>query len=390
MNLIDRVILEWSYKTKKGYPDLNSEEDLRIFESMFGFNILSEKKLEWKDLSDASRKYVRLEIIANKIKEGSPFKLESGEEKVLTFVDSKHYDFFYNQEVDKIREIGGRTINRFQFFQDEDGNKLTFSDITKTPELGGTGKSKVDSSERQEMGLIEVINNFQTKPFTLVGANGEKIENVTGARKMPNPPEGEAYTDVVVETTNGDYNISAKGTSSPSIAGGGLKMASNLGPEVENFIKDFYEDAYEHYKKIFESTPELDYDTNLYRTSYFKDVNRVVPKDIMKTVLIGIERFGGPVDGYYIGPMTVESEVKEKELHTNGNIIPVEKFLEDYPTIYAHIKKRSGDYYFTDRKKPIPANPDIIVPMLFAKSPTSNTAQSRFGMNFKPRGTEVI
>lgn len=38
MNLIDRVILEWSYKTKKGYPDFNTEEDLRIFESMFGFD----------------------------------------------------------------------------------------------------------------------------------------------------------------------------------------------------------------------------------------------------------------------------------------------------------------------------------------------------------------
>lgn len=38
MNLIDKVILEWSYKTKKGYPDLNNEEDLRVFESMFGFD----------------------------------------------------------------------------------------------------------------------------------------------------------------------------------------------------------------------------------------------------------------------------------------------------------------------------------------------------------------
>ena len=39
MNLIDRVILEWSYKTKKGYPDINSQEDMALFESMFGFNL---------------------------------------------------------------------------------------------------------------------------------------------------------------------------------------------------------------------------------------------------------------------------------------------------------------------------------------------------------------
>jgi len=390
MNLIDKAILEWSYRTRKGYPDINSQEDIALFESIFNINLLSEKKLEWKDLSSDTRKFVRLETIANKIKEGSPFKLESNKESILKFKDETYYDLFYNQEVDKIREVGGRAINRFPFFVDEDGSDITFFDITKTPELGGTGASKQDSSERQEMGLIEAINSFENKPFTLVGANGEKIENVTGARKMPNPPEGEAYTDVVIETTKGDINISAKGSASPSIAGGGLKMASNLGPEVEKFIKDFYEDAYNYYKKIFDKLPEVDYNTNLYKTPYFKDINREVPKSIMKTILIGIERFGGPVDGYYIGPMTVETQVKEKELHTNGKIISIDKFLEDYPTIYAHIKKRSGDYYFTDKIKPIPANPDIEVPILFAKSPTSNTAQSRFGMNFKPRGKEII
>ena len=390
MNLIDKAILEWSYKTTKGYPDINSQEDMALFESMFGFNLLSEKKLEWKDLASDTRKYVRLEIIANKIKEGSSFNLESNKESILKFKDETYYDLFYNQEVDKIREVGGRAVNQFPFFVDEDGNDVTFFDITKTTELGGTGASKQDSSERQEMGLIEAINNFENKPFTLVGANGEKIESVTGARKMPNPPEGEAYTDVVIETTKGDYNISAKGTASPSIAGGGLKMATNLGPEVVEFIKDFYEDTYRYYKNILDKTPEIDYDTNLYKTSYFKDINREVPKSIMKTILIGIPRFGGPVDGYYIGPMTVESEVKDNELHTNGKIVSIDKFLEDYPTIYAHIKKRSGDYFFTDKKKPVPANKEVEVPILFSNSPEGSMAKSRFGMNFKPRGQVVI
>ena len=39
MNLIDKVILEWSYRTKKGYPDIDNENDLRVFESLFGFNL---------------------------------------------------------------------------------------------------------------------------------------------------------------------------------------------------------------------------------------------------------------------------------------------------------------------------------------------------------------
>lgn len=39
MNVIERAILEWSYRTKKGYPDIHNEEDLKIFESIFGFSL---------------------------------------------------------------------------------------------------------------------------------------------------------------------------------------------------------------------------------------------------------------------------------------------------------------------------------------------------------------
>ena len=298
MDLLGKVLFEWSVRCEKGYPDFNNEQDLAIFESMFGFNLLSEKKLEWKDLSSDTRKFIRLEVIANKIKEGSPFKLESGEEKVLKFTKEEYFNLFYNQEVEKIRKIS-RSINRVPFFKDAEGSTYTFHDITKTPDLGGTGKSKAESSERQERSLIAAINEFKGKPFDLVGKNGKKITGITGAQKMPDPPEGEAYSDIVIKTSNGDINISAKGSASPSIAGGGLKMASNLGPEVESFIEEFYYDAYEHYKKIFESLPDIDYSTNLYRTPYFKDINRAVPKDIMRTILTGIERFGGPVHVYY-------------------------------------------------------------------------------------------
>ena len=42
MNLIEKAILEWSYRTKKGYPDLKNEEDLRVFESIFGFSLKEE------------------------------------------------------------------------------------------------------------------------------------------------------------------------------------------------------------------------------------------------------------------------------------------------------------------------------------------------------------
>ena len=57
MNLIDRVILEWSYRTKKGYPDIKNEDDIKIFEATFGFNpIVTElQKLDFDVLTDRGK-----------------------------------------------------------------------------------------------------------------------------------------------------------------------------------------------------------------------------------------------------------------------------------------------------------------------------------------------
>lgn len=46
MNTIDKVLLEWSHKTNKGYPDINSKEDMDLFESMFGFRLNEEEKTQ--------------------------------------------------------------------------------------------------------------------------------------------------------------------------------------------------------------------------------------------------------------------------------------------------------------------------------------------------------
>ena len=44
MDLLDKVLLEWSVRCEKGYPDFNNEQDLAIFESMFGFSLKEEVK----------------------------------------------------------------------------------------------------------------------------------------------------------------------------------------------------------------------------------------------------------------------------------------------------------------------------------------------------------
>ena len=78
MNLIDKVILEWSFRTKKGYPDITNEDDIEIFESIFGYNPLVAElvKLEYDVLTPAAKKLAEkiieeFEITKDQIKPAS-------------------------------------------------------------------------------------------------------------------------------------------------------------------------------------------------------------------------------------------------------------------------------------------------------------------------------
>ena len=390
MDALDLFFKKYSYKFPKGYPDMKNEQDILLLESLLSElldeEIILEKKLEWKDLSDESRKYSRLTAIANKIAKKEPFKLENGTVDTLTFDKDSYADLFTNQKVNDIRTVGGKNINKFPFFRDSKNNAVSLNDLTKTPELGGSGGSKADTSERQERALIDAINSVPGIK-TLKGANGVEITNIKKADKVPNPAKAEAYADVKLILTDGEYLLSAKGLSTPSIAGGGLTGITQITPELAAFVKKFYEDAYAYYKQMFDKLKDVDYNTNLYKTDYFKDVNREVPKELVLDMLKGNAEMGGPVDGYYIGPMDVEFTVNGQTITTNGDIIPVDKFAEKYDKIYAHIKKRSGDYYFTDAMQKVN---DITMPLIFTDKPGGKMAKSRFGVNIKPRGSVII
>lgn len=69
--LIDKLILEWSWRCEKGYPDLNNPKDIKILEELFKINVreqqLSEKAkgeedalyaLDQKTSEEEDRKYV--------------------------------------------------------------------------------------------------------------------------------------------------------------------------------------------------------------------------------------------------------------------------------------------------------------------------------------------
>ena len=363
------------------------KESVEKKKSPLKFKILKEKSLAWNDISSESRKLYRLSIIADKVSSKDPFTLEDGNQEILTFVDPTYADLFANQKVDDIRNIGGKSINNFKFFKDSKGNLISFKEITKTKDLGGTGGNKAQTSERQERGLIDAINSIKGVK-NLIGANGYKIPNIERAEKQPDPPRAEAYADLrLIRKGNKPYLLSAKGIATPSIAGGGLGGVTQISSDLGQFVKEFYEDAYNYYKKIFNDNPNITYDTNLYLTPTFKDVNREVPTNLIDDMLRGNEAMGGPVDGYYIGPMEVEYKTEGNNIITNGEVIPLDEFAKKYENIFMHIKKRSGDYYFTDALQTVNG---ITMPLIFTNKPGGKMAKSRLGSNPKPRGKIII
>jgi hypothetical protein len=398
MNPFDKFFKQYAWKFPKGYPDMKNEQDILLLESLvskiLGEEIVLEKALAWPDLSDASRKYYRLGVIDDKIKRGNPFKLEDGREEVLTYTDEDYSDLFANQKVDDIRRIGGSSINTFPFFKDSQGNNIGFKQISKTKELGGAGGSKAQTTERQERSLIDLINSVEgTK--TIISADGSKIEGVVRAEKVEESSAGgtEPYSDVKLVMADGsELLVSAKGPSAPTLGSGGIagiKLLTKGGanPEILDFVDDFYNDAYAYYKEIIDR--EGLEGQNLYKNKLVPDVSIKVPEEIITTILRGTPEMGGPVSYYYIGKMDVDGEPEGQTIKIkNGSFIPLDTFIKEKTgKLYAHIRKRDGDLYFTRATQNIN---DRTVPVIFSKKADgSGGAQSRFGIIDKIRGIEI-
>lgn len=397
MDALDLFFKKFSYKFDKGYPDMKNVQDILLLESLINKildeEIILEKALAWSDLSDASRKYYRLTIIDDKIKNKTPFKLEDGREEVLTYNDDTYSDLFANQKIEDIKKIGGASINSFPFFKDSKGNKLGLKSITKTKELGGSGGSKAQTTERQERSLIDLINSVEgTK--TIVSKNGSKIEGVVKAEKVEDSSAAgtEPYSDVKLIMSDGsELLVSAKGPSAPTLGSGGvegIKLLTKGGanPEILDFVDEFYNKAYAYYKDIVDK--EGLEGKNLYKSKSVPDVSIKVPKEIIATILKGTPEMGGPVSYYYIGEMDVDGTVDGQTITIkNGNFIPIDTFIEEKTgKLYAHIRKRDGDLYFSTATQNIN---DRTVPVIFSKKPDGGGTQSRFGIIDKIRGVEI-
>jgi hypothetical protein len=222
-------------------------------------------------------------------------------------------------------------------------------------------EAKAETSERQERKLIELINTAakQKKKINLVTST-TVIKNVIGAEKFAglSALNKEPYTDVIIKTTSGNINISAKGDHAPSIAGGGGVALKKMVPDIfkkflisaENFLRE------SGYKAGDSSVP---------------DVYGKIKESKYLEILRGNEEMGGPIDYMYIGPMEVTADLKGFDLILNGKFTAIEEFASSNK-IYFRARKRRNDQPFAPGVKDKEG-----YPILYGKSPTKGDTGRR-------------
>lgn len=188
--------------------------------------------------------------------------------------------------------------------------------------------------ERQETGLVDIINKHykknKKKPIILIDASGIRLTGIVGAKKFDDKVTTgqEPYTDVqLLRSRGGAINLSNKGPSAPSIAGGGL---AGLDLIIPGFSKDLFVACKKWFKK--NGYKDGDAGTDLYAK---------VGDDKKEDIIVGTKKMGGPVHYMYIGPMTVKGkwDAKKKELKVNGNLTGSKTYANSFD-FYFRIRKR--------------------------------------------------
>ncbi|BDR25818.1 hypothetical protein RVBP17_1390 [Pseudomonas phage sp. 30-3] len=279
------------------------------------------------------------DIFLNKIENREYFTLVNGSKIKLgyksTVANSKFVKFLRSSGLEKSLE-SLKNGNKIVFPSGSD--TVALSEILKSSEFGGKPGSK-QLLERQEHSFVSIINNETSSCPVTINAN-LKIENVTNAYKYSgrNSLGKEPYTDVVLNTVNGAcYNISMKGVTSPSIAGGGLAGINVIAP---GFMNEPLQCAIEYFKnKGYKQGHEFSKNDPA-------DVFYKIPVSVATKIVKGTKEMGGPIDYLYIGPMDVKYSVTDNVITFNGKFLTVSDLINS-EELYIRIRRRSNDQTLT-------------------------------------------
>jgi hypothetical protein len=232
-------------------------------------------------------------------------------------------------------------------------------------------------AERQENGFVAAVNyafeQNSNKPFLLKTKDFAlsdviKAEKYTGRQQSGSEP----YTDVVIYTSSGKFNISMKGPSAPSLAGGGLRGVEAIIPGIASrFFRAALDNHIKNGLKLGDKVPDT-----------FAKLNN---KDKLLLV-IGNTAMGGPIDFMYIGPMDVKYTFKNKTLTVNGSLINAKQYAKDHDLFFRLRARRvdqTFDPYASDKNG---------IPKIYGVSPSKGDSAGRLVITDKisSRGNIIV
>ena len=199
--------------------------------------------------------------------------------------------------------------------------------------MAGTG------AERQETGFVNAINSAVKKnkgKGIRVHTPGRSLTNIIRAEKFSGRSAAgtEPYTDVVLHSQGGRrWNISMKGESAPSLAGGGLEGLELIVPGIG---RRFIRSACSAYIRA-----------GYKRGADLPDAYATVPTNLKTKIVVGTSAMGGPIHYMYQGPMDVVSryDARSSILTVNGKLTPSNQFASQYKLIF-RLRRRRSDRKF--------------------------------------------
>lgn len=202
MNLIDKAILEWSYRTRKGYPDINSQEDIALFESIFGFN-LKEAKKDFSHLSQQAQEVAKdlmqkLNLSQDEIKAHS-------RNRIIIFVDTPRQEVFKSLEGLGLERVPTLTGSSAGGFKTPEGIEIIHKAQSSLGNIGLDNEDiVVDSINNavKEEGEINVVFVGENKKVEYKGVKGaEGVGRDTGDNKK---------ADILINDSRGAQPVSIK------------------------------------------------------------------------------------------------------------------------------------------------------------------------------------
>jgi hypothetical protein len=196
MNVITKFLEHYSFRFPKGYPDMNNLEDKALlYKILEELDVVNEnfRPLSFFDLK--KRGGFRFKIVADKIAKKSPFSLNQGNPKTLSFIDPEYQTAFENADDNKIKQLAGSNVNTFTFFEDEAGEEYSIQDLSKDKDFGGKGAGSgtvvEDSNLRALNDKIQSLIEQNNVESISVIVNGKKFDGIIGAKSQFGTPKAD-------------------------------------------------------------------------------------------------------------------------------------------------------------------------------------------------------